>query len=189
VTWTADPPLTAADIDYIRDNYVTLEEACAGRRETPERVLALVEAGRLPEPSYWLPDGTAMVPADYFVLLDKAGSLSDLRAHFSRRFLDAGGEPADVDDEWNAYLNGLYGVCLRNVTPETIVRKSALVGSLGGLLADPRPQDDEWKATLRRQVDDLDTLERDFSPDYDRTRFDRPPTRDRLIAAARKRYL
>ncbi len=186
--WTTDPPLTAADIDYIQSNYVTIEEACAGRRETPERVRAHIEAGRLPEPSYWLPDGTAMVPPDYFRLLDDAGSIPELRRHFSRRFLAAGGDRAEVDDEWRAYLSGLYAVCLREVTPETIVRKTALVDSLTRMLAEPRPDDDEWRRLLGEQVDELDSLEREFSPDYDRARFDEPPTRDRLIAAARDQY-
>jgi Family of unknown function (DUF6058) len=189
MTWIADPPLTSADIDYIRGNYVTLEQACADRRETPERVRALIDAGRLPAPSYWLPDGSAMAPADYFGLLDDAGSLSDLPTHFSQRFLAAGGNPDELDEEWRGYLSGLYGVCLREVTPETIVRKTALVDSLTGLLDDPRPGDEEWRRTLREQVDELDALEREFSPDYDRARFDRPPTRDRLIVAAREQYL
>jgi Family of unknown function (DUF6058) len=189
VTWTKDPPLTTADIDYIRSNYVTIDEACSGRRETPERVRALIDAGRLPEPSYWLPDGTAMVPADYLQLLDDAGSVGDLRAHFARRFLAAGGDPAELDEEWRGYLSGLYGVCLREVTPETIIRKTALVDSLTRKLADPEPDDADWRRSLREQVDELDALEREFSPDYDRTRFDEPPTRDRLIVAARELYL
>ena len=58
---------------------------------------------------------------------------------------------------------------------------------LGG--DEPRPDDEQWRRTLRQQVDELDALERDFSPDYDRARFDVPPTRDRLIAAAREQYL
>jgi uncharacterized protein DUF6058 len=187
--WTTDPPLTTADIDYIRENYVPLGAACAGRHETPERVRVLIDAGRLPEPTYWLPDGTAMVPADYFRLLDEAGSPADVRAHFARRFLGAGGDAATVDEEWSAYLSGLYGVCLREVTPETIVRKTALVDSVTRLLDHPRSDDAEWRRTLREQVDELDALERDFSPDYDRTRFHEPPTRDRLIATARELYL
>src|SRR5262249_11638172 len=166
--WTTDPPLTTADIDYIRENYVPLGAACAGRRETLERVRALIDAGRLPEPTYWLPDGTAMVPADYFRLLDEAGSPAGVQAPFARAFLGAGGDRATVDEEWSAYLSGLYGVCLREVTPETIVRKAALVASLTRLLDEPRSDEADWRGTLREQVDELDSLERDFSPDYDR---------------------
>ena len=54
---------------------------------------------------------------------------------------------------------------------------------------DQKPDDDSWRQTLRAHVDELDSLERDFSPDYDRSeRFDELPSRDRLIAAARERY-
>jgi DNA-binding transcriptional ArsR family regulator len=41
---------------------------------------------------------------------------------------------------------------------------------------------------LRRDVDELDALERQFSPDYDRQRFERPPSRDLLIKTAHERY-
>jgi hypothetical protein len=46
-----------------------------------------------------------------------------------------------------------------------------------------------WREQLREQVDELDAIERDFSPDYDRgDRFAQLPSRDRLIIAARQRY-
>jgi hypothetical protein len=50
------------------------------------------------------------------------------------------------------------------------------------------PHDGEWRARLRRDVDELDALERQFSPDYDRQRFERPPSRDLLIKTAHERY-
>lgn len=53
----------------------------------------------------------------------------------------------------------------------------------------PDPANADWRRQLRREVWELDTLERDFAPDYDRNgRFGRPPTRDVLIAGARERY-
>ena len=76
------------------------------------------------------------------------------------------------------------------MTPETIVRKARLVSSLCELLVLARPADPEWRERLRAEVDELDQLEREFSPDYDRNeeRFGCKPTRDLLIAAARERY-
>lgn len=42
---------------------------------------------------------------------------------------------------------------------------------------------------MRAGVDELDALEREFAPDYDRNDDrERLPTRDLLIEAARKRY-
>lgn len=177
------------DLTYIRANYFRLEELCAGRSETLEDVQTLVAQGALPAPSYVLDDGTGMFPADYFVLVDQAGGPERLRLHFAARHRAAGGDPAELEEDWQGYIDGLYGVCLRSVIPEVIVRKSELVASLEHLLAEPAPANSAWRRRLRREVWELDALERDFAPDYDRScRFERPPTRDLLIVAARDRY-
>lgn len=177
-----------ADLDYIRANFATLEELCAGKREGPDEVRALIRGRLLPKPSYVLDDGAEMFPADYFRLSDEAGGPARLRQHFQDGLRATG--CADVDGEWESYLSGIYGVCLRAVTPETIVRKGELVASLGELLVLATPDDPGWRRRLREQVEELDALEREFSPDYDRDvpRFGRPPTRDLLIEGPRQRY-
>jgi hypothetical protein len=53
------------------------------------------------------------------------------------------------------------------VTPETIARKTKLVTSLCELLVLAKPRDPDWRERLRREVDDLDGLEREFAPDYE----------------------
>jgi len=177
------------DLAYIRANYFMLEELCADRAATPDDVQTLVAQGVLPAPSYVLEDGIGMFPADYFVLADQAGGPERLHRHFAARHRAAGGDPAALEEDWQGYIDGIYGVCLRSVIPETIVRKSELVASLEHLLADPAPANSEWQRRLRREVWELDALERDFAPEYDRSgRFERPPTRDLLIAAAHDRY-
>jgi len=181
--------LSDADEIYIRDNYFTLEELCAGRPETPEAVRKLIRDRRLPAPAYVIDDGTEMFPADYFVLVDQAGGHEVLRRHFDSRHRRAGGDPAELEEDWVGYLSGVYSVCLRQVSPETMVRKTQLVASLNQLLDDPRPESSDWRAGLRREVWELDGLEREFSPDFDRGgRFPEPPTRDQLIGAARERF-
>jgi hypothetical protein len=181
--------LSGADEIYIRDNYFTLEELCAGRPETLEAVRKLIRDRLLPAPAYVLDDGSEMFPADYFVLVDQAGGHERLRRHFDSRHRRAGGDAAELDEDWDGYLSGVYSVCLRQVSPETMVRKTQLVASLTELLDDPKPESSDWRARLRRQVWELDVLEREFSPDYDRGgRFPEPPSRDRLIAAARERF-
>jgi hypothetical protein len=182
------PEFTEADLAYLAANYVTLEELCEGRPESPEEVRALIAGRRLPQPSYTLPDGTGMFPTDYFRLVDEAAGVDGLREHFAARHGAADGR--DFDQDWQMYLDGIWGICLRDVTPETIVRKNALVTSLCELLVLARPRNPEWRRQLREQVDELDGLEREFSPDYDRSeQVDRPPTRDLIIAATRERYL
>jgi Family of unknown function (DUF6058) len=82
-----------------------------------------------------------MVPADYFLLAD-AG-----REEFTRRFLGAGGDPAAVDEEWQGYLSGAYGVCLKEQTAENIARKEQLVALIEGLLDSPQPEDAGWRGS------------------------------------------
>lgn len=173
--------MTEADVAYLHANYLSLEQACVGRPESPDDVRRLIAEGRLPRPSYVLPDGTEMVPADYFLLGD-AG-----RDEFAQRFLDAGGDPTAVDDEWQGYLSGAYGVCLKQQTAENIARKEQLVTLIEGLLGDPRPGDAGWRDRLRASVEELDALERPFAPDYDRARWG-PSSRDRCITASRERF-
>jgi hypothetical protein len=176
-----EPAMTDADVAYIRANYLTLEQACTGRRETPDDVRRLIADGKLPHPSYVLPDGTEMVPADYFALAD-AGQVE-----FERRFLAAGGDPAEVDTEWRYYLSGDYGVCLKKQTPENIVKKEQLVTLIDRLLSDPQPNDSGWREQLRASVDELDALERPFAPEYDRARWG-ASSRDRCVTGPRERF-
>ena len=180
---------TAADLSYLRANYLTLEQVCAQRPDSPEQIRALIAKGRLPKPSYVLDDGTELFPADYFRFVDEAGGPAGLRARFAER-LEAAGGVDDLDLHWKSYMEGIYGVCLRDVTPETIARKAKLVSSISELLMLARPAEADWRERLRDEVEELDALEREFAPDYDRDegRFGRKPTRDLLIDAARERH-
>jgi hypothetical protein len=179
--------LTEADLAYLAANYVSLDELCADRAESPDQVRRLISERRLPAPSYVLPDGTGMFPADYFRLVDEAGGPDGLRDHFAARHRAANGK--DLDQDWEMYLNGIWGICLRDVVPETIVRKNTLVSSLCELLVLARPREADWRQALQEQVVELDELERQFSPDFDRgDQMDRPPTRDLIIKAARERH-
>jgi Family of unknown function (DUF6058) len=180
---------TPADLDYLRANYLPLEQLCAGRPETADEIRALIGEGRLPKPSYVLDDGTELYPADYFRFVDEAGGPDALGARFADR-LGAAGAAEDLDLHWQTYMDGTYGVCLWDVTPETIARKAKLVSSISELLMLARPAEEDWRRRLRDEVDELDALERQFTPDYDRdeSRFGRKPTRDLLINAARERY-
>lgn len=173
--------MTAADVAYVEANYVALEQICADRSESPDEVRSLAAGGKLPHPSYVLPDGTEMVPTDYFAIAD-AG-----RDAFAERFLAAGGDPNEVDAEFEGYLSGAYGVCLKEQTPENIVLKEGLVRAIDRLLVAPEPTDEGWRHRLRSAVDELDELERPFAPDYDRARWG-PGSRDRCITAPRERF-
>jgi hypothetical protein len=180
---------TAADTEYVRANYFTLEQLCAARDESPDEIRALIAVRRLPKASYVLDDGTEMFPADYFRFVDEVGGPDALRGRFAERLVTAGAGD-DLDLHWQAYMDGIYGACLWDVTPETIARKAKLVSSISELLMLARPAEEDWGQRLRDEVDELDALEREFAPDYDRdeARFGRKPTRDLLIDAARERH-
>jgi hypothetical protein len=185
---------TSRDLAYLEDEFRTLAELCADRAETPAEVRALIVERRLPRPSYVLDDGTELFPPDYVALIDAAGGADRLRTDFEVRYRVAcaahGRGSGELEDDWQAYLDGIYGVCLREATPESIVEKGALIDAVELLLDEPRPADAEWRRALSVHVSALDALEREFAPDFDRdpARFGRPPSRDRLIAAARARF-
>ena len=182
------PDYTTSDLAYLFRNFRTLDEICAGRNEAP-RVSALIEEGRLPWPSYPLEGYDGFFPVDYFDLVDEAGGTDRLRDHFAARYRLAEGPEDELEQDWRDYLAGLWGVCLRRVTPEGIVRKGQLVEAIEQLLEEPQPHEGNWCEALRIKVDALDRLERPFAPDFDRDgRFPRPPSRDRLIAFARLTY-
>jgi hypothetical protein len=184
----SEAEFSSADIEYIRANYRRLEQLCLESGHDPAEVHQLIRATQLPAPSYVLPGGDEMVPQDYFHLVHEAGGPERLRDEFERRYREAGGAEDELAADWEGYMEGVYGVCLRQVSPETIVRKSELVTSIEGLLAEAKPKDAGWQNRLHQDVQELDRLEMEFSPDYDRNRFDTPPSRDRLIAVAHERY-
>jgi hypothetical protein len=164
--------LTDADRRYVREQFVPLEELCAEGGHDIGDVRRRIASRELPAAPY---PGLEYVPADYFELPGAE--------EFRRTF-----HGPDLDAELSSYLDGTYFVCLRNATVDNIVRKEALVTQVRGLLAEPRPAAAGWRARLRAAVDELDLLERPFSPDFDRQRFGQPPTRDELIDGARRRF-
>lgn len=164
--------LTDADVRYVQDQFVPLGELCRRAGHDVEAVRRLIEARSLPAPPY---PGLEYVPEDYFDLPDADG--------FAAAY--DGPDPAE---NLAGYLDGTYFVCLREATPANVVRKGELVDAARALLAVPLPDDESWGRTLRATVAELDALERPFSPNYDRERFDRPPTRDELIEAPRRRW-
>jgi hypothetical protein len=159
------------DVAYIRDNFITLDEACAGAFRDRAETIRRIALGALPRPSYVV-DDVPYVPRDYF-------DIEISEPQFVERYLAACAllrfeqSRADAIEAWGGYLSGLFGVCLHSATPENIARKGALLERITALL---------------RSVDELDGLERPFSPVYDRERFGRPPTRDTFIAGLRARF-
>jgi Family of unknown function (DUF6058) len=155
--------LAALDEAYIRAEFVVLDVLAAHRPGGAAAVRREIAAGRLPQPAYRLDDGTDMVPADYFALVDEAGSVAALPEWFRARYdkVRAGSacqEPAE--EVWRDYLGGGYFVCLRSATPENIVLKADCIIQIDRLLADPAPASPPWQAGLRDAVERLSAIER-----------------------------
>lgn len=169
--------LTAADVDYVRASYRPQTE--------PERERAA--AGVAPEPSYVLPDGTAMTSVRTDEDLADALDPSDLRRRFTERWQAAGGREDELERAIEAYLEGIYGVCLPAPGPEAIVAKGSLADAIEALIARPRPGERWWRETLRATVDAYDALVMPFTS-ADPARFGRPTSRQSLIDDVRERW-
>jgi hypothetical protein len=174
-----------SDVLYITAEYRTMTELCDGRALRAAQAEALVAAGRLPEATYVLPSGERRFPPDYFALVDEVG-LDSLEAGFRTRYSAAGGSEPEADEDWRGYLSGGFGVCLRAVTPESMVAKTRLIARIEELTGAPAPDDPGWCGALRTAVDELDSLLRPFT-DYDRERLD-DTSRDKYITRVRGQW-
>jgi uncharacterized protein DUF6058 len=162
--------LAALDERYVREQFVPLDELAAGRTEGPAVVRGWIAGGRMPQPAYRLGDGTDMVAADYFALLDAAGGIGWLPVWFVAEYRQAAREEGlpdaqrDGEEQWAAYLTGGYGVCLRRAHPRTIARKARHLTVIEELLARPAPADEAWAHRMRTEVEGLADIERPGSP-------------------------
>jgi hypothetical protein len=185
------PVLEGEGLRYVCESYLRLEDIALSEGIDSRRLRDWIEAGRLPCPAYLLPDATPMFPADLLTLARSAGGVEPLAQHFATRTHLAarlvGSGPHSCEADWQDYLSGEYGICLRQVTPETLVLKEALVERIGRQLEEPRPDDPCWRSTLAFQVEGLDALLRPFTP-ADTVRFGRPTSRERLVDGPRRRW-
>jgi Family of unknown function (DUF6058) len=185
------PALEEDDLQYVCSEYLPLEELARREGLSLRRLHAWIVEGRLPRPAYLLPDGTPMFPPDLLALVQSAGGIDRLADHFAQRIELAarliGFGPSTREADWQDYLSGEYGICLRQVTPETLVLKEMLVARIGEALEDPRPDDSGWRHALAFDIRGLDALVRPFAR-VDRARFGRSTSRERLIEEPRQRW-
>src|SRR5579863_3104292 len=122
------------DVAYVQTNFMPLDPA----------------ARRLgyPGPAYVLEDGTWYVPHDYF---EQEVDPERFRERYLReaQALDLPDTPAEAQEAWDAFLTGIYSVCLREATPENIARKAAFIRDIEALSANPQPDQAHWTQALR----------------------------------------
>jgi uncharacterized protein DUF6058 len=186
------PELTAEDETYIRGEFFSLEDLCLGRQPHPSDYRKKIRSRELPLPTYVI-DSAEYYPADYFLFPDSVESGSNMREAFLaryRRIAAAYNESPStnfVNQEYEAYLSGEYGVCLKTVTPETIFLKGFVMARIDELFEKPKPFDETWRSKLRGLVNRLDGLERQFAS-CDTGRFGSLPSRVRYIDRAGKEH-
>jgi hypothetical protein len=185
------PLLGGDDLAYVRASFLDLHTLAAREQQDADELTGWIDAGLLPRPAYLLPDGTPMVPPDLLALVRSAGGVDPLPRHFAQRIALAarilGLDPDRREADWEDYLSGEYGICLRQVTPETLVLKELLVERIAQALEAPRPDDPAFRSTLAFQIDGLDALVGPFAG-VDRERFGRATSRERLIEGPRRRW-
>ncbi len=154
-----------------------------------------MEESRLPRSTYVLAAGaTELVPPDYFDLADAAGGADALPGWFARRLgqelatrgLDA--SPDRVATEWDGYLSGEYGACLRRVSPEGIAEKARLMAAIERRDRDAAARRRRWRAALREACRSPRRHAASSSPRGIGQRFGGPVSRDRLVTAVRARF-
>jgi hypothetical protein len=174
------PELTPEDEGYIRREFFPLEDLCLGRQSHACEDRNKIRSRELPLPTYLI-DSVEYYPSDYFLFPDSVESGSNMKEAFLaryRRIAAAYNESPStniVNQEYEGYLSGEYGVCLKTVTPETIFLKGFVMARIDELFENPKP------------LDRLDGLERQFAP-CDTGRFGSLPSRVRYIDRARKEY-
>jgi hypothetical protein len=190
---TTDATFTEADLRLIETDFQTLPALCAGRGVAATEIERLIDAGRMPQPAYTLPDGRRMFPDDYLELHDEAGGPDRLRDYFREQFEGAARTAGlefsaewNLESEWADYLDGTYWICLRNARPEVMIDKERQIRTISELLRSPQPRSAPWREHLRAAVDALDAIERPFT-DFDRARWEYT-SRERYITSVKQRY-
>jgi hypothetical protein len=193
MSMTGLPPLDSADAAYVKARFIPLRLLARANGWDVEALQQAMDAQRVPKASYVLPDGTEMVPADYFCLIGDGSQLDTLRGRFIPRYEAAlrrlGLTPSDQASSatWEGYLSGQFGACIKSVTPEAMALKESLVDSIAGLVAKPRVDDRPWRDALRDAVSRLDELEMPFAR-WDDIRFGSRSSRARSIDDVRARF-
>ena len=184
-------PLVDADATLIRSRFRTLAQLCAERGDEVAAWQAEIDAGRMPQPSYLLEED-GWFPPTYFALVDEAGDVDTLRAHFEGRYAIAADEagalagPDELDEAWDEYLTGGWGRMLFDPTPESAVQANRLAGSIAELLDEPVPADAAWQRRLIARVDQLAALLREGCA-ADRANGEAHPW-DLWVVAPRREY-
>jgi hypothetical protein len=203
--------ISAEDDRYIRRHFVTLERLVARTRVSRATLLQWRSQGLFPRPTYVTEDGERWYPRAYVPLVRRAISLkTDLKVLFREEYrraleqlrylspadfyaelaksMPVHGQPEDtIEREWQAFLTGEYGPCLRTAWFPCILRKGKLLRTIEELVAVPHVDAPGWRRRLRQSVDSLDRLEMPLTA-WDQVRRGEPVSRDTHSRSIRQRF-
>jgi len=183
--------IDAHDEAYVRTWFIDLEILARTHGWEPAAIIRAIDEKRAPAPTYTLANGVRMVPPDYFALLGAPDEIDTLRERFNKRYVKAALAQAPTDtllaEEWEGYISGGFGACLKDVSPESMFAKSKLIAAIKILLAAPDEKEMTWLLQLKDAVDALDALEKPFAA-FDRAHYGGPVSRDLYITDVRKRF-
>lgn len=164
-----------------------------------------INHGEFPDPTYKTPDGKEWFPPYLVILIrrsienssnPKDEFLKDAVKVLSKpgyvyrfgKVESTGMNPEDAEKMWMDFRSGLYGACLRKPDPDSILQKGDLIRQIEELLSRPEPGNTDWCSALRKSVENLDTIEAQFT-DYDRSRFGGSVSRDIFITNVKNKYM
>jgi Family of unknown function (DUF6058) len=203
--------ISLEDDAYIRSHFVDLDWLAKKSGVDGLILTRWQEQSLFPQPTYVTEDGLEWYPPPYAELIRRAAARKiDLKALFKEDFLcalerlrhtDPGGyrgelagpggtalsPEEDVELNWQGFVSGEFGACLRMAWVPCMLRKGKLMRTIEELAAKPALDDANWRRRLRRAVDSLDRLEMPFAH-WDRVRFGKPVSRDTHIQAIRQRF-
>jgi hypothetical protein len=209
-------PITASQISpeddrYIRSRFVSLEWLARASEVSPHLLMNWQHEGLFPQPTYSTEDGKEWYSRAYVRLIRRAVARNtDLRSLFRNEYVRAldrlrQTDPIEYLEEvtpppeaqaakqdviemnWQGFLSGEFGVCLRVPWVPCMLRKGKLMRAIDRLMTAPQPESPMWRAALRYSVDSLDRLEMPFA-EWDRIRFGKRVSRDTHIQSVRERF-
>src|SRR6185369_9711493 len=141
-----------ANLKYLNDRFLTLDEVSRQSGVSSEKIVEGIEKKLLPQPSYKLarvseissPLGDSYrveetilyFPHSYVDLVRQSskGHQETFKSDFIAEMKDPAKLNAELENEWEHYCNGIYGICTLNASPQEIIEKEIAVKKLIALL-------------------------------------------------------
>ena len=183
---------------YLHDHFLTLTQLATMTQVEAEKIIQLIDAQCIPNASYTVETITCFNNAldinskteaaiNYFApsvinwinkalsLLEKHSLLKTnklMRADFTNELRAAlqpiGTTETYLEDAWLSFLKGIWGICLKEVSPQNIARKNIARHTIKNIRENYRGQclNNKIKQQLLRAIVDFNAVAMPFDPYY-----------------------